>query len=175
MTLTREGHMEEKHKQKLLANLRRIEGQIQGVHKMLEDNRYCIDIHVQLAAIKAATNSVGLAIMEEHTRSCAKNAIREQADQGDGHIEELMQVVHALINNYAMKEVKNMTTITMNVKGMSCNHCVNAIESSLKGLNSVQNTKVDLKANTVTVTFDEAAISQNALKELIQEAGYEIV
>jgi DNA-binding FrmR family transcriptional regulator len=95
MLLTMEGHMEEKQKQKLLANLRRIEGQVRGVHKMLEDNRYCIDILAQLAAIKAATNSIGLSIMEEHTRSCVKNAIREQADQGDGHIEELMQVVRA--------------------------------------------------------------------------------
>jgi copper chaperone len=67
-----------------------------------------------------------------------------------------------------------VTTITLNVQGMSCNHCVNTIESSLKGLSGVQNTKVDLKANTVTVTFDETAVGQNELKEVILEAGYDI-
>jgi DNA-binding FrmR family transcriptional regulator len=91
----REEYYDQKHKHKLLANLRRIEGQVRGVHKMIEEERYCIEILAQLASIKAATNSIGLAIMEDHTRGCVKKAIREQADQGDGHIEELMQVIRA--------------------------------------------------------------------------------
>lgn len=93
--ISREGHLDEKHKHRVLANLRRIEGQVRGVHKMIDEERYCIDILTQLASIKAATNSIGLAITEEHTRSCVTKAIREQADQGDGHIEELMQVIRA--------------------------------------------------------------------------------
>jgi DNA-binding FrmR family transcriptional regulator len=82
-------------RRKLLTNLRRIEGQVRGVHKMIEEERYCVDILTQLAAIKAATNKIGLSLLEEHTRGCVRNAIQEQEDEGDSHIEELMEVVRA--------------------------------------------------------------------------------
>jgi DNA-binding FrmR family transcriptional regulator len=83
------------HKDKLLANLRRIEGQVRGVHKMIDEDRYCVDILTQLAAIKAATNKIGLALLEDHTRGCVKKAIQERADEGESHIEELMAVIRA--------------------------------------------------------------------------------
>jgi DNA-binding FrmR family transcriptional regulator len=80
---------------KLLTNLRRIEGQVRGVQKMIEEERYCVDILTQLAAIKASTNKIGLALLEDHTRGCVKNAIQEQEDEGNSHIEELMEVIRA--------------------------------------------------------------------------------
>jgi DNA-binding FrmR family transcriptional regulator len=82
-------------RRKLLTNLRRIEGQVRGVHKMIEDERYCVDILTQLAAIKAATNKIGLTLLEDHTRGCVRNAIQEREDEGDSHIEELMDVIRA--------------------------------------------------------------------------------
>jgi DNA-binding FrmR family transcriptional regulator len=82
-------------RRKLLTNLRRIEGQVRGVHKMIEEERYCVDVLTQLAAIKAATNKIGLSLLEEHTRGCVRNAIQEQEDEGDSHIEELMEVIRA--------------------------------------------------------------------------------
>jgi DNA-binding FrmR family transcriptional regulator len=84
-----------KHKDKLLKNLRKIEGQVRGVHKMIEEDRYCVDILTQLAAIKAATNKIGLTLLEDHTRGCVKKAIQERADEGESHIEELMEVIRA--------------------------------------------------------------------------------
>jgi DNA-binding FrmR family transcriptional regulator len=84
-----------KHKDKLLRNLRKIEGQVRGVHKMIEEDRYCVNILTQLAAIKAATNKIGLTLLEDHTRGCVKKAIQERADEGEGHIEELMEVIRA--------------------------------------------------------------------------------
>ncbi|MFC4767000.1 metal-sensitive transcriptional regulator [Effusibacillus consociatus] len=81
------------HKDQLLRNLRKIEGQVRGVQKMIEEDRYCVDILTQLAAIKAATNKIGLALLEDHTRGCVKRAIQNQEDGGDHHIEELMEII----------------------------------------------------------------------------------
>ena len=52
------------NKSDLLKRLKKIEGQVRGVQKMIEEDRYCMDILVQLAAIKSATNNIGLAILE---------------------------------------------------------------------------------------------------------------
>jgi DNA-binding FrmR family transcriptional regulator len=81
------------HKDRILKNLRRIEGQVRGVQKMIEEDRYCVDILYQLSAIKAATNKIGLTLLDDHTRGCVKKAIQNQADEGDGQIEELLEVI----------------------------------------------------------------------------------
>lgn len=94
-TLHNHVYRDNKSKHKLLSNLRRIEGQVRGVQKMLEEDRYCVEILTQLAAIKAATNKIGLTLLEEHTRGCVTTAIQEQNDQGERQIEELMEVIRA--------------------------------------------------------------------------------
>jgi DNA-binding FrmR family transcriptional regulator len=83
------------HKDKLLKRLRRMEGQVRGVHRMIEEDRYCVDILYQLAAIKAATNKIGLELIEDHTRGCVTKAVKNQEDDGDSQIEELMDVIRA--------------------------------------------------------------------------------
>jgi DNA-binding FrmR family transcriptional regulator len=60
---------------RLLNRLRRIEGQVRGIEKMVEDDRYCIDILTQIAATTTALESVGLKILEEHTRHCVAGAL----------------------------------------------------------------------------------------------------
>ncbi|BAQ09574.1 copper ion binding protein [Bacillus sp. OxB-1] len=65
-----------------------------------------------------------------------------------------------------MKEV-------LKVEGMSCNHCVNSIETSVGGLNGVSAVKVDLTNNEVTVEFDNDATLQQ-VKETIEDQGYEV-
>ena len=62
-------------RQKLLNRLRRVEGQVRGIEKMVEDDRYCIDILTQIAATATALESVGLKILEEHTRHCVARAL----------------------------------------------------------------------------------------------------
>ena len=62
----------------------------------------------------------------------------------------------------------------VNVNGMSCNHCVNTIETALKELNGVQSIKVDLKGKKVTVSFDERVGSLETIKGTIEEAGYDV-
>jgi DNA-binding FrmR family transcriptional regulator len=57
-------------KDKLVNRLRRIEGQVRGIERMVEDDRYCIDIITQISAINAALDKVALGLLEDHTRHC---------------------------------------------------------------------------------------------------------
>lgn len=66
-----------------------------------------------------------------------------------------------------------MKNITLQVKGMSCQHCVNSIEGALKEIGAVG--KVDLKDESVNVSFDENQISIDRIKETIEEQGYDVV
>lgn len=75
----------------ILLRLRRIEGQVRGVQKMVEEGRYCLDIVTQLQAITAAANKVSEQVLEGHIRGCVSDAIREQ--RGDETITELMDVL----------------------------------------------------------------------------------
>lgn len=81
-----------KSKPELLMRLRRIEGQVRGIQKMIEDDRYCVDILVQLAAVKSATQQVGLAILEAHTHTCVVDAIANDNHRVE-KIDELMDVI----------------------------------------------------------------------------------
>ncbi|MCL5677299.1 MAG: metal-sensitive transcriptional regulator [Firmicutes bacterium] len=78
-------------KEDLLDRLKKIEGQVRGLQRMIEDNRYCVDILVQIAAVRAAVNRVGLSVLESHTRGCVADAIRE--DKGDEAVDELVDVL----------------------------------------------------------------------------------
>lgn len=66
-----------------------------------------------------------------------------------------------------------MTNITLQVEGMSCQHCVNSIEGALKAIGVIG--KVDLTNNTVDVSFDENQVAIEAVKEAIEEQGYDVV
>ncbi|USB32686.1 cation transporter [Paenibacillus sp. YPG26] len=66
-----------------------------------------------------------------------------------------------------------MNTTTLQVEGMSCGHCVNSIEKALKGAGA--SGQVDLASKTVEVQYDEAQISLQALKEVIEDQGYEVL
>lgn len=65
-----------------------------------------------------------------------------------------------------------MQNITLKVAGMSCNHCVNSVEGALKTLGAVG--KVDLANGTVQVEFDENVLTQDAIKEAIEDQGYDV-
>jgi len=66
-----------------------------------------------------------------------------------------------------------MKNITLNVEGMSCNHCVNTVEKTLIELGAEG--KVNLAAKTVEVTYDENGTTLEAIKEAIEEQGYDVV
>jgi DNA-binding FrmR family transcriptional regulator len=80
-----------KDKPSLLARMKKIEGQAKGIYRMIEEDRYCIDIVQQLTALSAAADEVSLLILESHIEGCVADAIREQ--QGEAHIKELMATI----------------------------------------------------------------------------------
>lgn len=65
-----------------------------------------------------------------------------------------------------------MKNVTLNVEGMSCNHCVNSIEGALKTIGTQG--KVDLASESVQVVFDESNLTLETIKETIEEQGYEV-
>lgn len=79
-------------KQELLRRLRRIEGQVRGLQRMVDEEQYCVDVLVQIAAVKAALDRVGMALLEEHTRGCVRRALREEP-AGDAAVRELTDVI----------------------------------------------------------------------------------
>lgn len=66
-----------------------------------------------------------------------------------------------------------MQNITLNVKGMSCEHCVKSVEGALKNLGV--SGRVDLSAHQVTVDYEESKVSLAAIKEAIEDQGYDVV
>ena len=66
-----------------------------------------------------------------------------------------------------------MTTTQLHVQGMSCGHCVNAIEGAVSKLGA--NAEVNLKSGSVTVYYDETKLTLEVIKETIEEQGYEVV
>jgi len=68
-----------------------------------------------------------------------------------------------------------MEQATLRVQGMSCGHCVNAIEGNVGQLNGVQSVKVDLAGGKVDVSFDQAIISLAQISEAIEDQGYDIL
>jgi len=81
-------------KEKLLKRLARIEGQVRGVSKMVEEERYCIDVLTQIGAIQAALDKVALGLLDEHTRHCVVEA---DGDERVEKVDELMAAVGRLV------------------------------------------------------------------------------
>lgn len=68
-----------------------------------------------------------------------------------------------------------MKNSTLNVEGMSCSHCVNAVTKAVTALDGVSGVSVSLEGKTVTVDFDEEKVSLESIKEAIEEEGYDVV
>lgn len=80
----------EEEKKALIQRLRRVEGQVRGIQKMIEEDRYCVDILVQISAINAGLKRAGFHILEDHTKGCVSSAVED--GDGEAAIEELMKV-----------------------------------------------------------------------------------
>jgi CsoR family transcriptional regulator, copper-sensing transcriptional repressor len=78
-----------------LRRLRRIEGQVRGLHRMVEEDRYCPDILVQLSAAQEALRHVGRALMANHLRHCVTEARREGSDtRVEATYDELLELIY---------------------------------------------------------------------------------
>lgn len=85
----------------LIRRLRRIEGQVRGIERMIERREYCIDILQQTAALRAAVDSVALLVLEDHVGGCVRTAAEE--GDSDRYIEEVLDVVRRALG----KPVRN--------------------------------------------------------------------
>jgi len=79
------------NKEEVLKRLRKIEGQVKGIQRMVEEEQGCLEVLTQLAAVKAAVISVGTTIVENNTTRCLESA--SKAGKGQEYIEELVKVL----------------------------------------------------------------------------------
>ncbi len=82
-------------KQSLVKRLHRIEGQVRGIERMVEDERYCIDILTQVSAVTTALESLAFKVLDDHVKHCVSGALAS----GDAHVaeaksKELLAAVH---------------------------------------------------------------------------------
>ena len=82
-------------KEDALLRLRKIEGQIKGISKMVDEEKYCIDIINQITAAQRALDQVALTVMKRHVESCVSEAVKE--GKGSPKIDELMETINKFV------------------------------------------------------------------------------
>ena len=80
-----------------LNRLRRIEGQVRGLQRMVDEDEYCIDVLTQIASVSKALQGVGLGLLDEHLRHCVRDAAAADSDSGDAKVHEAVQAVERLL------------------------------------------------------------------------------
>ena len=86
-------------KDNYLRRLRRIEGQVRGLQRMIEDDKYCIDILTQVAAATKALQSVALGLLEEHLSYCVTEAVAEGGDSAAEKVREASEAIARLVRS----------------------------------------------------------------------------
>jgi DNA-binding FrmR family transcriptional regulator len=81
-------------KERNIKRLRRIEGQVRGLQKMVEEDRYCADIMTQISSVHEALRSVGRELMRNHLKYCATAAIRQGDGKADAMYDELVEMMY---------------------------------------------------------------------------------
>ena len=86
-------------KQDVLKRLRRVEGQIRGLQRMVEEDTYCIDVLTQVSAATKALQSVALVLMQDHLGHCVAEALHEGGDNATLKIEEATEAIARLVRS----------------------------------------------------------------------------
>jgi len=81
------------------ARLKRIEGQVRGINKMIEDDRYCIDVLQQIAAVTRALQSVALHLLDDHLSHCVVNAVKAGGAEKDAKLREASDAIARLVKS----------------------------------------------------------------------------
>ena len=81
-------------RQRNLLRLKRIEGQVRGIQKMVEDDRYCADIMTQISSVNEALRSVGKELMKNHLKHCAAQAIRSSDEEAAVMYDEIVDLMY---------------------------------------------------------------------------------
>jgi DNA-binding FrmR family transcriptional regulator len=86
-------------KQAYLARLRRVEGQIRGLQRMVDEDAYCIDVLTQVSAATRALQAVALGLLEDHVRHCVRDAIASGGPEADEKIKEASAAIARLVRS----------------------------------------------------------------------------
>ena len=87
------------HKDDVLKRLRRIEGQTRGLQRMVEDDKYCIDVLTQVAAVTKALQAVSLSLLEDHMNHCVVDAARAGDQEGREKVSEALDAIARLVRS----------------------------------------------------------------------------
>ncbi|MCL4293474.1 MAG: metal-sensitive transcriptional regulator [Acidimicrobiia bacterium] len=79
--------------------LARIEGQVRGLSKMIDEDQYCIDVLTQLASVSKALQAVGLGLLDQHVRHCVRHAAEADPAEGDAKVTEAVQAIERLLRS----------------------------------------------------------------------------
>ena len=79
--------------------LRRIEGQVRGIAKMIDDEKYCIDILTQISAVNSALQSVALGLLDEHLGHCVSRAVAKGGQEADTKLAEASAAIARLVRS----------------------------------------------------------------------------
>jgi DNA-binding FrmR family transcriptional regulator len=80
----------------LVSRLRKIEGQVRGIQRMIEKDAYCIDVLTQVSAVVSAMEKVGIRLLRDHIRGCVVDALRD-GNASDDRVDELIRVVERFV------------------------------------------------------------------------------
>lgn len=86
-------------KARYLARLKRIEGQARGIHRMVEEEKYCIDILTQVSAVTKALQSVAVGLLDQHVRHCVTNAAANDPEHVDEMVGEATKAIERLLRS----------------------------------------------------------------------------
>ena len=89
-------HVPPETKDALSKRLRRIEGQVRGLQKMVDEERYCADILVQIASVQEALRGVGRQLLRNHLKHCATSAIKKGPAEADRTYDELLELITSI-------------------------------------------------------------------------------
>ena len=95
----RHGYIASNSKDAYLKRLRRIEGQSRGLQRMVEEEKYCIDILTQVSAMTSALRSVALGLLDEHLQHCVVRAAEEGGDEAEAKLQEASQAIARLVRS----------------------------------------------------------------------------
>ena len=99
MTEEAAAHGYSSNKDNYAKRLRRIEGQVRGVAKMIEDDKYCIDVLTQISAVNSALQSVALGLLDEHLGHCVSHAVAQGGEEADKKLAEASAAIARLVRS----------------------------------------------------------------------------
>ena len=181
------GHLEgnDEAVQAHLKRLRRIEGQVRGIQRMVEEEKYCIDILTQVSAATKALQALALGLLDDHMAHCLVDAARQ------GGAEAGAEAQGGLRRHRPPREVLTLRapphvpstfpshvpgapmseTTSYTVTGMTCEHCAASVTEEISEISGVEDVAVVVETGAVTVT-SATPLDESAVRAAVEEAGY---